>query len=172
MTPQMELRNSARTQTRPAADAVGGSRLPSNESHQRCQEAGKRYPGRGGKEVNRSQPRNGTGDGIGTHTDRGDETPRPRLTRSRSQSEARRAAGRAGCTMRSRGWRRRPPAGGRGAGAEAGRGRRRRRSSDRPERDTEGNVGRRGCDLGGRFERPHWTPCRRGEDREEKHLKK
>lgn len=102
MTPQMELRNSARTQTRPAADAVEGSRLPSNESHQRCQEAGKRYPGRGGKEVNRSQPRNGTGDGIGTHTDRGDETPRPRLTRSRSQSEARRAAGRAGCTMRSR----------------------------------------------------------------------
>lgn len=94
MTPQMELRNSARTQTRPAADAVEGSRLPSNESHQRCQEAGKRYPGRGGKEVNRSQPRNGTGDGIGTHTDRGDETPRPRLTRSRSQSEARRAAGR------------------------------------------------------------------------------
>lgn len=40
--------------------------------------------------MNRSQPRNGTGDGIGTHTDRGDETPRPRLTRSRSQSEARR----------------------------------------------------------------------------------
>lgn len=94
MMPQMELRNSARTQTRPAADAVEGSRLPSNESHQRCQEAGKRYPGRGGKEVNRSQPRNGTGDGIGTHTDRGDETPRPRLTRSRSQSEAWRAAGR------------------------------------------------------------------------------
>lgn len=104
MTPQMELRNSARTQTRPAADAVEGSRLPSNESHQRCQEAGKRYPGRGGKEVNRSQPRNGTGDGIGTHTDRGDETPRPRLTRSRSQSEARTRGGRQG------GWRRRPPA--------------------------------------------------------------
>lgn len=96
MTPQMELRNSARTQTRPAADAVEGSRLPPNESHQRCQEAGKRYPGRGGKEVNRSQPRNGTGDGIGTHTDRGDETPRPRLTRSRSQSEARTRGGRQG----------------------------------------------------------------------------
>lgn len=48
--------------------------------------------------MNRSQPRNGTGDGIGTHTDRGDKTPRPRLTRSRSQSEARRAAGRAGGT--------------------------------------------------------------------------
>lgn len=44
--------------------------------------------------MNRSQPRNGTGDGIGTHTDRGDETLRPRLTRSRSQSEARTRGGR------------------------------------------------------------------------------
>lgn len=163
MTPQMELRNSARTQTRPAADDVEGSRLPPNESHQRCQEAGKRYPGRGGKEVNRSQPRNGTGDGIGTHTDRGDETLRPRLTRSRSQSEARTRGGRPETTPAGR--RKRSRRG-------SGRGGRRRRSGDRPERDTEGNVGRRGCDLGGRFERPHWTPCRRGEDREEKHLKK
>lgn len=44
--------------------------------------------------MNRSQPRNGTGDGIGTHTDRGDETPRPRLTLEKPERSA--EGGRAG----------------------------------------------------------------------------